>query len=270
MTSPTSEPRTASLYHVPHGSAFTALGALAVTAAAWATWLVASVATATLLGEHAVVVAVAVAQLGLAATAVVAMRITRRDRRALGLARPRARFVAAAVLVGASAWFVNMLIVSLLPFELEDAPARLVVDEPPLWQVLLVVVVLPAVCEELVFRGVLLRGLASRLVPWAAIAGSAVAFGVYHLYPPQMLATFLLALALGWIAWRAGSAVPAMLAHALNNGFAVLIVRGELPWLASEGKTGLIDRLPLVVLAVALVLLASGLILAGTGERVKS
>jgi membrane protease YdiL (CAAX protease family) len=263
MTSPTND----RLYHAAPSSAFTALGAIGVAFAAWATWLVASIVVVRTLGPGAVVGAVAIGQLALLAIALVAMRLARKDRRALGLARPRARFIAAAALVGSSMWFVNMVIVSLLPLDTDDSPIRIVVDAPPLWQVLVVVVALPAVCEEVVFRGVLLRGLASRFYPVIAVIGSALAFGLYHVYPPQMIATFLLALALGWIALRGGSALPAMLAHALNNGFAVLLVRGELPWLASEDKSGLVDRQPLVVLAAALTLTIGGLVLASFPHR---
>jgi hypothetical protein len=69
------------------------------------------------------------------------------------------------------------------------------------------------------------------------------------------------------IAWRAGSAIPGMFAHALNNGIAVLLVRGELPFLSSSDDSGLLDRQPAIGLAVAGVLVAAGMMLAVTGDR---
>lgn len=90
----------------------------------------------------------------------------------------------------------------------------------------LVVCVAPFV-EELVFRGVLLSGLATRMrVRWA-IAGSALVFGTAHLgdfgfawYPiPQLV---LLGLVLGWLRVRSGSLWPSITLHATNNLIAVI------------------------------------------------
>src|SRR5262249_34133401 len=47
---------------------------------------------------------------------------------------------------------------------------------PALWQYLLIVVVLPAVSEELAFRGFILRGLRRRFRPWTAILLSSFLF----------------------------------------------------------------------------------------------
>ena len=103
------------------------------------------------------------------------------------------------------------------------------VDRPSLALVLATVAVVPALCEELVFRGVLARGLAARLGLPIAVAGSAALFAAYHLNAAQLLPTFTLGLARGLIAVRAASAVPAMVGHFLNNACAVAIARDELP-----------------------------------------
>jgi membrane protease YdiL (CAAX protease family) len=91
---------------------------------------------------------------------------------------------------------------------------------------LLVVGVAPFV-EELVFRGVLLSGLASRMrVGWAIVV-SAIIFGCVHLpdfkfawYPVPALV--LLGLALGWMRVRSGSLWPSITLHATNNFLAML------------------------------------------------
>lgn len=91
---------------------------------------------------------------------------------------------------------------------------------------LLVVCVAPLV-EELVFRGVLLSGLASRMrVGWAIVA-SAIIFGCVHLpdfkfawYPVPALV--LLGLALAWLRVRTRSLWPSITLHATNNFMAVL------------------------------------------------
>lgn len=86
---------------------------------------------------------------------------------------------------------------------------------------LLVVCVAPVV-EELVFRGVLLSGLASRMhVGWAILV-SAVIFGCVHLpdfgfawYPVPAL--ILLGLVLAWLRVRTRSLWPSITLHATNN-----------------------------------------------------
>jgi membrane protease YdiL (CAAX protease family) len=86
---------------------------------------------------------------------------------------------------------------------------------------LLVVCVAPVV-EELVFRGVLLSGLASRMhVGWAILV-SAVIFGCAHLpdfrfawYPVPAL--ILLGLVSGWLRVRSRSLWPSITLHATNN-----------------------------------------------------
>lgn len=92
--------------------------------------------------------------------------------------------------------------------------------------VLMVVCVAPFV-EELVFRGVLLSGLASRLpVAWAILV-SALVFGGAHLpdfqfawYPVPAL--ILLGLVLGWTRVRTRSLWPSITLHATNNLFAAV------------------------------------------------
>jgi membrane protease YdiL (CAAX protease family) len=84
-----------------------------------------------------------------------------------------------------------------------------------------VVSLLPALCEELAFRGGLLSALLGRGSPARAIALSALAFAVFHLDPVRLPAVLLLGMAFGWLAWRTGSLWPSALAHALNNGAAV-------------------------------------------------
>jgi sodium transport system permease protein len=82
----------------------------------------------------------------------------------------------------------------------------------------------PAVCEELFFRGLILRGLLTRVPPATAIALCAAMFGIYHVDVYRLVPTTLLGGMLGFIAWRSGSLLPAILAHFLNN--AVLVSLG--------------------------------------------
>jgi len=85
-----------------------------------------------------------------------------------------------------------------------------------------VVSLLPALCEELAFRGGLQSALAVRRSPARSVALSALVFAVFHLDPIRFPGVLLLGVAFGWLAWRTGSIWPSMVAHAVNNGAAVL------------------------------------------------
>lgn len=92
----------------------------------------------------------------------------------------------------------------------------------------LTVVVAAPLVEEIVFRGVLLSGLARRLpVGWAVFI-SALLFGAIHLpdfkfawYPVPGLV--MLGLAAGWLRVRSKSLWPAITLHATNNFVAVVM-----------------------------------------------
>lgn len=89
----------------------------------------------------------------------------------------------------------------------------------------------PAVCEEWFFRGYLLGSLRGRVPGWAAIIGTAVLFGLFHVFVSggvgnvRLLPSTLLGLVLGWVCWRTKSVLPGMLLHATHNGLLVLVGR---------------------------------------------
>jgi hypothetical protein len=82
--------------------------------------------------------------------------------------------------------------------------------------------VLPAICEELVFRGIILQGLASRFRPINAILLSAFAFSMMHMSPAQTVHQFILGIALGYVVLTTKSLWAGVLLHFLNNLWAVL------------------------------------------------
>jgi membrane protease YdiL (CAAX protease family) len=86
----------------------------------------------------------------------------------------------------------------------------------------LLVVVAAPVSEELVFRGVLLRGFAGRYGDRTGILLSATFFALMHLYAIKLLSTFLLGVLLAWLTLRLGSIWPGVMAHAMNNPLAYL------------------------------------------------
>jgi sodium transport system permease protein len=93
----------------------------------------------------------------------------------------------------------------------------------PFWQTLTFIALLPAVCEETTFRGVVLSGFLSRQKPRVAIVLTAFFFALFHLSLYRFTGVFLIGLLASFIVWRSGSIFTGMLLHALSNGFVSFI-----------------------------------------------
>ena len=100
------------------------------------------------------------------------------------------------------------------------------------WQALLVFAWLPAVCEELTFRGFILTGLQRRFRPRTAVLLSSFLFSLLQMNVFQFVPTFLLGVVLGYLTTRCGSILPSMLFHLLYN---TLLLGSAL---GSAGKEG--------------------------------
>lgn len=83
--------------------------------------------------------------------------------------------------------------------------------------------VMPAVAEELLFRGAF-QGLMRPSGSAAAIFAPALLFGLLHLDLAQGLTAFVCGVFLGWLAERSGSILPGMLLHLVNNILAFLTI----------------------------------------------
>jgi sodium transport system permease protein len=123
-------------------------------------------------------------------------------------------------------------------------------------QYFLVLGVLPAVAEELAFRGFILSGLKRRFTPGAAVVFSSFLFALYHFNVFQLLPAFLLGLVLGTLALRTGSILPGMLFHMLHNGLLVGLVMLEAQGLSESELPGrAVLRTALVALSACLAIL---------------
>ncbi|MEJ7603026.1 MAG: CPBP family intramembrane glutamic endopeptidase [Kofleriaceae bacterium] len=207
-------------------------------------------------------VSIGLGQLGLLAIPVAVVLGRHLPLDMLGLRRTDLRYFGAAVLIGVSAWYLNMHLAGLLalPEGEVDRFARQL-EEPALPVALLTIALAPAICEEIVFRGVLTRGLATRFQPWAAVAIGATLFSLYH-KPIQMPATLTLGLVFGALTLRARSVVPSMLAHFLNNTIALVVSRGDVPEVA-----GWLARNPVPAMIGSGVATAAGIVLFALPDR---
>lgn len=93
---------------------------------------------------------------------------------------------------------------------------------------LIMLVIVAPVTEELLFRGIILRGFLSQYGEWKAIILSALLFSIFHLNPYQLLPAFVGGLILGWVYLKSGSLWPCIYAHAFFN-FLSFISNNYLP-----------------------------------------
>lgn len=123
----------------------------------------------------------------------------------------------------------------------------------PWWLSWLLIAVLPAVCEELLFRGWTLAAFVGRRRTAGRVAmalfAQAFLFAVAHVLPERMPQTFVLGAVLGWVTITTGSLLPAIVGHLVHNSMplAVLLAadcppdmmleagRGGLPGVDSPG-----------------------------------
>jgi sodium transport system permease protein len=114
----------------------------------------------------------------------------------------------------------------------------------------------PAACEEFLFRGFILSRFLSAGNLGHALMMTAVLFGFFHRNLAVLLTTSLAGLLLAFVVWRTGSLYNAIAMHALVNGWAISVTNSRLaewlPWL--EGAS----HVPLTVQ----VLCAAGTLLA--------
>jgi membrane protease YdiL (CAAX protease family) len=119
-------------------------------------------------------------------------------------------------------------------------------------------ILIAPVMEELLFRGIILRGFLARYRPGTAIAVSALLFALVHLNPYQFVAALITGVIFGWLFVRTGSLRPCIIGHGLYNGYLLLVHTGLL-----RAINGAHD--PLAMEFQPLWLDATGLVLAGFG-----
>ena len=180
---------------------------------------------------------------------IMAVVLTSSPRCTLLLKLPRWRMVpAAAVLAVALHPFIvalNSLVARIYPIApqmqqmLEELQEKF--SSANVWLLVLCVAALPAICEELAFRGFILSGFRSMGNNRRAIIVSALFFGVTHGLLQQSINAFVLGLVLGYLAVRSGSLLPGVVFHFLHNSMSVL---------SAKITPELIERLPPVGLLV--------------------
>jgi sodium transport system permease protein len=214
---------------------------------------------------------------------VMAVLLTSDPRRTLRLDWPKTRYL---LLAAGLALALNPLVNELRPIvelffpipRTVKALLETLMRRPhSLAESLVIFALVPAVCEEIAFRGFILSGLEHGHDRRSAIFLSALLFGFLHVLLSlfqQLFNATLLGLVLGLLAIRSQSIVPGILFHFLNNGLAVALgswvadPRGGrvAAWLYREPAQGLYHRWWVVLGALASCMMLAWLV-RGEGRK---
>jgi len=126
--------------------------------------------------------------------------------------------------------------------------------------VVIALVVIAPVTEELLFRGLILRGVASRHGELAGLLLSSMLFGAMH-HGTSMFPALLAGLLLGMVALSTGSTLASMLLHAAVNAVPVLLPERVLPVRGFNVVSEQVYHLPLALVVGTAALTVAALVL---------
>lgn len=83
--------------------------------------------------------------------------------------------------------------------------------------------VLPAICEELIFRGVIFQGLKSKFSTITSVLVCATLFAIMHQNIEQLIYPFLLGIVLGFVMEKTGNLLYCIIIHMFNNFTTIIL-----------------------------------------------
>jgi membrane protease YdiL (CAAX protease family) len=184
------------------------------------------------------------------------------------MAKPKLKYAAGSVVLGVGMFFlvsaVSVALSILFPAETASASDVITgyVDTNNFWMAVLVPAVAAGVCEELLFRGLILSSFKTVRPTWLKVLIVGVLFGVFHLDPLRAVGTAITGAFFTFVALRTGNIIVAMLLHTLLDfiGFLSAYLAGGVndAW-AQTASAGWFDVF--VTLAIAAVPFVVGLLL---------
>ena len=94
---------------------------------------------------------------------------------------------------------------------------------PEMFLVIIVIAIVPAICEEIMFRGYIQRSFEFKMKPVCAVLITAIFFGVYHFNPYGLFPLIVLGFYFGFAAYISKSLIVPIFLHFLNNFGAVIL-----------------------------------------------
>ncbi len=135
---------------------------------------------------------------------------------------------------------------------------ELIIKGVPFPAAVLLIALLPAVCEEILFRGYLMRAFLEKFSVPVSILFVAVLFGISHMSFVRFPGTAVLGAFLCYMVYKSGSLLTSMLVHFLNNATAVCVMYyGD----RLQGVERFLDQYIFLYFGIMIVSLAAGVIL---------
>lgn len=185
------------------------------------------------------------------------------------LQKPRKKTIAGSILLYIGTYLVmfmlSIVLSKLLPNHLEGL--EMAFDEmmkQPFVLLVLVIAVMPAIGEELLFRGLVFGSMRHKYKVGWAIFFSALLFGAYHTNLVKLIPTGLLGACFAYIVYKSGSIFISMFLHFTNNFLSVIAMKYPetmekvLPFMVKE-ELSIIELMIMLVLGI--VFAAAGLFL---------
>jgi len=145
----------------------------------------------------------------------------------IGFDKPSGRVIGYAVLLGLLMYLFNMFVAAFSHTMLDLIGFRFSSGGSPFVGVsglfigILIVGVLPGMCEEVSNRGVLMRGIMSKLGAWRAVLLSSLIFGLMHLNIVQFFYAMVLGILIALAVLATRSLWTGVIIHFMNNAMSV-------------------------------------------------
>ena len=120
---------------------------------------------------------------------------------------------------------VSLIQYRLFPRQMEAVSGGLddVIYSVPFWVSIIVVAVLPAICEEAVHRGVIIHTMYRIRKEWLVVLIMGIYFGLFHANPLRFLPTAILGAAMSYIMLETENMVYSSAFHMVNNLLPMLL-----------------------------------------------
>lgn len=131
------------------------------------------------------------------------------------------------------------------------------------YAILSVAIIAPFV-EEIIFRGIIFKGLKNRYSPVVSIIVSAFIFAFAHFNPWQFSVAFLWGLVSAWLYYNTNSLIPCIVGHMVNNSLSYIFIYAlhiDIPGYTTFNESTIYQPLWFDMLGIALLMLGGVMIL---------
>jgi|TARA_B110000240_G_C13374458_1_gene399683 membrane protease YdiL (CAAX protease family) len=134
-------------------------------------------------------------------------------------------------------------------FNEEVTPLNNPIDASIHWMGL---ILLAPILEEIIFRGIVLKGFLINYNPKKAILLSAIVFGIVHMEPTQVINAFIIGLFFGWIYYKTKSILITMILHFIANSS--VFIQSILYYKYADPNT--VTKISIYIIPISLILIS--------------